>query len=121
MKRSKQATDRLIEIEAAVDGNVIDRLEKYRVRSPVFDLEFPVHNVYNVKPGFTRSVCDGYWMFIKPLKSGRHHIYFRGETLLDVDFTIKQLRSNDLHTGIWDHISNRPTFKVEVSYDMTVF
>jgi len=121
VKRSKQATDRLIDIEAAIDGNIIDRLEKYRVRTPVFDLEFPVDNVYNVRPGFTRSVCDGYWMFIRPLTTGRHHIYFRGETSLDVDFTMNQLRSNDLHTGMWNHIANRPTFKVEVSYEMTVY
>lgn len=118
--RSREATDRLIEVEAAIDGESVDRIQSYRVQSPVFDLEFPVDNVYNVRPGLTRSVCDGYWMFIKPLEAGRHYIYFRGETSLDEAFTMRQLRSNDLHTGIWDHINNKPTFKVEVSYDMTI-
>ena len=65
-KRSTDATNRLIHVEATIDGQKVDRLENYRVQSEVFDLTFPEDNVYDLRPGLTRSVCDGYWLFIKP-------------------------------------------------------
>ena len=79
IKRCEQATDRLINIEASIDDQRMEHLENYRVRSKVFDLIFPKENVYNVRPGLTRSVCDGYWLFIKPLQAGIHSIFFKGK------------------------------------------
>lgn len=66
-KRCRNATNRLVQMEAIIDGKKVDRLENYRVQSEVFDLTFPEDNVYNARPGLTRSVCDGYWLFVKPL------------------------------------------------------
>jgi hypothetical protein len=120
IKRSRDATNRLIHMEATIDGERLDRLENYRVQSEVFDLTFPEDNVYDIAPGLTRSVCDGYWLFIKPLQAGKHYIYFKGETSLDEAFTLTQLRSNDAYGRIWEHISENPTFKLEVSYELTV-
>ena len=69
IKRCEQET--LIElpnIEASIDDQPIEHLENYRVGDPRFLTWYsPKENVYNVKPGLTRSVCDGYWLFIKPL------------------------------------------------------
>ena len=76
IKRSRDATNRLTYMEAWIDGAKIEDLEDYRVQSEVFDLKFPEDNVYDVKQGLTRSVCDGYWLFLKPLEIGKHHIYF---------------------------------------------
>jgi hypothetical protein len=120
IKRSEQATNRLIKIEASIDDQKVGHLEDYRVRSEVFDLTFPKDNVYNVKPGLTRSVCDGYWLFIKPLQAGTHSIFFKGETSLKEPYTINQLKGNAIHSPIWKHMDEKSTFKLEVSYHLTI-
>jgi hypothetical protein len=120
IKRCEQATNRLVKIEASIDDQRIENLENYRVRSVVFDLTFPTDNVYNVSPGLTRSVCDGYWVFLKPLQAGTHSIFFRGETSLNEPYTVNQLKSNAIHRPIWKHINKNSTFKLEVSYELTI-
>jgi hypothetical protein len=120
IKRCEQATNRLINIEAFIDDQRLEHLENYRVRSEVFDLMFPKDNVYNVRPGLTRSVCDGYWLFIKPLQAGTHSIFFEGETSLKEPYTINQLKGNAIHSPIWKHIDKKSTFKLEVTYDLTI-
>ena len=92
IKRCEQATNRLINIEACIDDQRMEHLENYRVRSEVFDLVFPKDNVYSVRPGLTRSVCDGYWLFIKPLQAGKHSIFFKGETSLEEPYTTKSVK-----------------------------
>jgi hypothetical protein len=77
VKRSRDATDELLYISASIDNKKIEDLENYRIQSEVFDLSFPNDNVYGVKPGLTRSVCDGFWLFIKPLEAGKHYIHFK--------------------------------------------
>jgi hypothetical protein len=118
--RSRDATNRLISMEATVDGQEVGQLEKYRVQSEVFDLIFPEDNVYNVQPGSTRAVCDGYWLFIKPLQIGEHNIHFKGETSLDEVHTIAQLRNSEVHSPILQHINENLTFKLEVSYEIRI-
>jgi hypothetical protein len=118
--RSREATNRLVLMEATIDGEKVNRIENYRVQSEVFDLTFPDDNVYNVKPGLTRSVCDGYWLFIKPLRPGKHHIYFKGETSLNETFTLTQMKSSEVYSQIRQHINENLTFKLEVSYELTI-
>jgi hypothetical protein len=119
-KRSRDATNSLIHVEATIDGQKEDRLENYRVQSEVFDLTFPEDNVYDLRPVLTRSECDGYWLFIKPLQAGNHYIYFKGETSLDETFTMAQLKSNGVYNRIWQHINENSTFKLEVSYELII-
>jgi hypothetical protein len=120
IKRCEQATNRLINIEASIDDQRMEHLGNYRVRSEVFDLMVPKDNVYNVRPGLTRSVCDGYWLFIKPLQAGIHSIFFKGETSLEEPYTINQLKGNAIHSPIWKNMDKNSTFKLEVSYDLTI-
>jgi hypothetical protein len=120
IKRSRDATNRLIQMEAAIDGEIVDQLESYRAQSEVFDLVFPKDNVYDVKPGLTRSVCDGYWLFIKPLEIGKHDIYFKGETLLKEAHTLTHLKGREVYHPIMRHINEKSTFKLEVSYELTI-
>jgi hypothetical protein len=47
-------------MEVVVDGVKLRDLRKYRVHSGIFDLVFPENKVYDVEPGLTRSVTDGY-------------------------------------------------------------
>jgi hypothetical protein len=120
IRRCEQATNRLINIEACIDDQRMEHLENYRVRSEVFDLVLPNDNVYSVRPGLTRSVCDGYWLFIKPLQAGKHSIFFKGETSLKEPYTLNQLKDNTVHSPIWKHMDTKSTFKLEVSYDLTI-
>lgn len=54
-------------------------LAQYRVQSPVFNMDLPYNNLLGVSPGSTRTVCDGFWMLLKPLPRGEHDIHFSGE------------------------------------------
>ena len=118
--RSRDATNRVVRMEATIDGQKVDALKNYRIQSEVFDLTFPENNVYDVTPGLTRSVCDGYWLFIKPLSIGEHYVYFQGETSLQDVYTITQLKRMDSYSPILQHIKENSTFRLEVLYELTI-
>ncbi|HEY7079650.1 MAG TPA: hypothetical protein VH500_08115 [Nitrososphaeraceae archaeon] len=113
--RCKAAIDNVIHMEATIDGKKIEHLENYRVRSPVFDLIFPDQNVYYVKPGLTRSVCDGYWLFIKPLKTGTHYIHFKGRNYLAEPVTMSHMKNNPNY-----EITENSIFEINVIYELTI-
>jgi hypothetical protein len=119
-RRSSNATNKTVYVEATIDGKRLESLENYRVQSEVFNLKFPEDNVYGVRPGFTRSVCDGYWLFVKPLTIGKHYIEFKGETLLEDPYTLAQLENTKVYRSIWPHINENLTFKLAVCYELTV-
>lgn len=120
IKRSREATDQVLNMRATIDGENVEYIENYRVQSEVFKLRFPNDNVYDVAPGVTESVCDGYWLFLKPLDVGRHSIYFKGETFLAEIYTKSLMRKIDVYSVIRDHIESESTFRVEVLYDITI-
>jgi hypothetical protein len=78
VQRANDTIDMVIHVEASIDRVRIESSDIMRIQSHVFDLNFPEHNVYDVAPGKTRSVCDGYWLFVKPLNSGKHVLHFKG-------------------------------------------
>jgi len=98
----------------------IENLESYRLLSEVFDLNFPEDNVYGVKPGLTRSVCDGYWLFVKLLDIGNHSIKFKGETLLVDDPVKEQLTGDQAYKKIWRHINKKSSFRLDISYELEI-
>jgi hypothetical protein len=124
--RCRDAMNRVIHMEATIDGQRLDRLESFRVQSEAFYLTFPEQNAYDVRPGLTLSVCDGYWLFIKPLQTGKHYIRFKGETSLNESHTLAQLKKGEAHRRLRQDIKKKqraqvqPTFKLEVSYRLTI-
>ena len=120
IRRSKDATDKSINLELVIDGIPIEYMLDYRVQSNIFDLEFPEDNVYEVKPGLTRSVCDGYWAFIKPPSEGKHHIYFKGETALEDPITLSRMKEISTFNEIKEYITKKSTFRLEVLYELNV-
>lgn len=42
-------------------------LEKYRVQSPFFEINWPENNIFGLSSGKRRCISDGYWIFIKPI------------------------------------------------------
>jgi len=120
MNRSKDATDLVLNMKATIDGEVVENIENYRVQSKVFKVRFPTNNVYDVTPGVTESVCDGFWLFLKPLGAGRHVIYFKGETFLAETYTKNIMRKLEAYSLIRQHIESDSIFRVEVLYDLSV-
>lgn len=119
--RASRAMDAVTFLSAKIDGIEILNLMDYRVRSSFFNVSFPENNVYDVKPCVTRSVCDGYWIFIRPLAPGIHYIHFRGECLMrNGEIPTARINSDSIYSQIRKHVHDFHTFKVEVSYDLTV-
>ncbi len=62
--------DVVANLEFMIDGLSIKHgLEEYRAVSPFFEVWLPEDNIFASGPGMTRAISDGYWLFLKPLKS----------------------------------------------------
>jgi hypothetical protein len=119
-KRATEATDHTHSLEVIIDGEKVENVDTYRARSPVFDLTFPENNVYDVCPGLTKAVCDGFWIFIRPLELGKHTIYFKGETQLHDKVTLNIMKSTRIYASIWPIIEQDSMFKLDVLYHIRV-
>jgi hypothetical protein len=118
--RAKKAMDAVTLLEATIDGINIENLANYRVLSYFFELRFPENNVYDLVPCATRSVCDGYWIFLKPLPKGKHRIHFRGECSLPDEQPAYRIMNDRVFTPIKKFVENYHTFKVEVFYELII-
>jgi hypothetical protein len=119
--RARESMDRLISLQLIVDGNRLSNISQYRVLSEFFDLAFPENNVYGVKSGITRAVCDGYWAFIKPLSVGLHEIYFSAQVFLPKDNEVtKQIRNSPVYSSVAEEIDKNSRLNLEVTYELTV-
>lgn len=57
------------QLEVTVNGIKVEKgLERYRARSPVFDLVLPKDNILGLPTGPRHFVSDGYWLFFTPLE-----------------------------------------------------
>ena len=119
--RAKDFMDRVRKLQVIVDGIKLQGLYKYRVQSSVFDLNFPPNCVYDLQPGFTRAVCDGYWIFLRPLSKGRHDIHFSGEVAMISDDTVtNQFRDDPLYAHMKEHINRKVSFILDITYNIVV-
>ena len=56
-------------LEVTINGVRLNRgLDRYRVRSPFFNMMLPKDNVLNLPSGSRRFVSDGYWLFLTSLE-----------------------------------------------------
>jgi hypothetical protein len=67
-------------LQASVDGVNLQQPDKYRVTSPLFNLTFPVNNIFGSPVGTTQAVVDGWYGFLQPLAPGKHVVHFSGLT-----------------------------------------
>jgi hypothetical protein len=77
----KSDVDTIRFFDAAIDGILIHRLQRYRVCTPVFSVELPAENILGVIAGNIRVISDGYYLLLKPMESGTHLIQFGGSCL----------------------------------------
>jgi len=111
--RARYLMDIVLHMEVELDGNSLEDLHKYRAQSKVFNLTFPMDNVYGVKEGITRSVTDGYWIMLKPLRSGNHTIHFSASAQVPADQTA---------TIAYRYVKvEKAIFEIEVFYDLEIF
>jgi len=119
--RARDSMDRLIYLEAFVDGKRLLNLKDYRVRSEFFELTFPENNVYGVAPGPTLSVCEGYWVFLRPMPVGSHKIHFTGEVFVPKnDIVTNQMKNYSIYRSIIDDLDKNFRFRIEVAYDIEI-
>lgn len=65
-------------VEVTIDGKRLDGIEQFEVQSPLFDVTLPDNNIFGAPAGPTKAVSGGWWVLIKPLSPGNHHISFGG-------------------------------------------
>jgi hypothetical protein len=73
--------DKIAKLNVTIDGISLPDPKKFRVESRPFHVTLPEENIWGVKKGPTRAAGDGYWLFLKPLPRGSHHIQFGGSCL----------------------------------------
>jgi hypothetical protein len=78
---AKSNIDDIAKKEASINGINFTDLEKYRVQSKAFTITFPEDNIYGLEPGPTIGASDGYWIFLKPLETGKYDIRTAGSCL----------------------------------------
>jgi hypothetical protein len=90
---ARKDMDDIVHKEATIDDNALTNIERYRFASNVFDIDYPQDNVFHARPGKTRGVSDGYWLFLCPPPRGLHKIHTigacsRGSTRVEVTYYI---------------------------------
>ena len=77
IKCTTEWIDTVRDLTLKVDGTQLPILQEYRINSSgLFDVSFPLNNIYSVSAGDTSRTSDGYWAFLKPLSPGTHKIEF---------------------------------------------
>lgn len=77
VRHVREDIDDIVIKDALADGN---KVPIYRVRSDpiLFPLTINNDNSLGIAGGTTQATSDGYWVFLKPLPSGNHNVYFHG-------------------------------------------
>lgn len=68
---------------AQIGKHTLNKTEllEFAVKSPLFEVILPVHNIHlYAKGGRTEVVSDGYWVFLKPLQRGRYTLIVTQDT-----------------------------------------
>jgi hypothetical protein len=98
-------------LSCEVDGKAVEKLEAYRVQSPLYTFgPLPEGNVlqgwgYEAPAGATSpSVSDGYFLMLAPLSAGKHTIHISGRIVLSVE-----------NGDPFDYV-----FVLDVTYNLTV-
>jgi hypothetical protein len=70
--KCKSEIDDIKNLSFRIDQFQTNDLTPYRIRSPLFDVYLGEKNILGVDPIQTKMISDGYWIFLKPLRIGRH-------------------------------------------------
>ena len=73
--------DQITDMRAMISGTDINELKQYRVQSPLFDVTLPADNVLGLPAQTTKMMSEGYWLFVKPLETGKYDLDSFGSCL----------------------------------------
>jgi hypothetical protein len=103
----------MIDTKSGNKQKIVDNLQNYRVRSPVFRLnvspDSPIKDQLDeiIQPGTYDAVTEGYYLFIKPLEPGEYQFqYFAKATEGDYkyksiyDITVEDEPKAAMYSGI---------------------
>jgi hypothetical protein len=90
--------------EVSVDGTRLKSEDIRRVHTNLFKFKFAP----GVENGMSYAISDGYWVFLTPMHSGNHSLYFIGE----------KLKYDELYQS--GFTGNTSLFRVEVEYSLVV-
>lgn len=111
-RKAKKDQDGVIKLYLKIDEKEyqMECLRKYRIKqTDVFDVNFPKNNIYNVEPGSSKVIADGYYIICKPLSKGKHTISWSSEAIC---------KKNKNNSGEPDCIDEN--FKQDIEYILTV-
>jgi len=89
--------DQAFGLACELDGVPIKHLSKFRGTSPVFSVDIPeggIPTAFGIPTPaghYGPMVDDGYYLYLKPLSKGTHHLHFTGSVpgfTLDINYTI---------------------------------
>ena len=85
-RKCKKDQDSVTEMYLRLDNEeyTMEDLSKYRIKSTEpFVLTFPEKGIWNVPPGPTCGVADGYYLITKPLQIGQHSIHWKSKLICE--------------------------------------
>jgi hypothetical protein len=69
--------DNILEKAAILDGRSLP-LSRVPSDPQVFTMKVTANNCAGIPEGKIEASADGYWVFLRPLSPGKHHLYFYG-------------------------------------------
>jgi hypothetical protein len=67
-KLAKKMIDEVARVQLLINDKPVPfNLLNFRVQSPVFSMLLPTDNIFDVEPGPTSIIVDGFWIFFQPL------------------------------------------------------
>lgn len=75
---AKSDQDAVKDVKLTIDSKPITDLQKYRVKSSLFNVTLPENNILGVTSQTTEAISDGTFVMLKELPVGHHTIYASG-------------------------------------------
>jgi hypothetical protein len=71
--------DSIVSRNITIDGNRVEgNLDRFRVPTKPFEVEFPANAIFGVPAGHSNAVADGGYLVLEELSTGDHEIRFEG-------------------------------------------
>jgi hypothetical protein len=76
--KCKSEIDDIKNLSFTIDQLNFGDMTPYRIHSPVFDVSLGPNNILDAGELHTKMITGGYWVLIKPLRAGSHHLMTSG-------------------------------------------
>jgi hypothetical protein len=108
LRRCASAADKYDVIEATIDGVKLKSIEQYKTEAGFFNVIIPKSNIYNMLPGMFKAYAEGFFIFLEPLKSGKHDIHIRVSILNPFEPTYNYDEDMMIRTDLTYHLIIKP-------------